>query len=68
MIDMDFSFLQGLTWYPKWIKNWFGDRRQRVVVMGCFSDRKFVTLRVLQVLVLGPLLLVIYTNDFENVG
>lgn len=47
-----------------WIQNCLGDRSQGVVVEGCFTDLWHVT-RVLQGIVLGPLLL-IYRNYLDG--
>ena len=44
----------------RWIQNWLGQRRQRVIAEGCVSEWRAVTSGVPQGSVLGPLPFVIY--------
>ena len=49
-----------------WIEQWLTDRRQRVVVDGEVSSWKSVLSGVPQGSVLGPILLLVYINDFNR--
>jgi len=50
----------------KWIQDWLSNRKQRVVLNGCFSEWRDVISGVLQGSVLGPLLFIIYIKDIDD--
>ncbi|KAF2368251.1 Reverse transcriptase domain [Trinorchestia longiramus] len=51
--------------YSRWIRNWLTGRTQRVVIHNKTSDSTLVTSGVPQGSSLGPLLFIIYINDFD---
>ncbi len=48
-----------------WIKNWLGNRKQRVIINCIASDWASITSGVPQGFVLGPVLFIIYINDID---
>ena len=50
----------------KWVKVFFDNRHQSVIVNGCLSEPKLVSSGVHQGSVLGPILFLIYINDLPQ--
>ena len=50
----------------RWTENWLSNRKQRLVLNGCFSEWRDVINGVRQVSVLGLLLFIIYINDTDD--
>ena len=49
-----------------WIQQWLTDRRQKILVDGEVSSWKSVLIGVPQGSLLGPILFLVYINDFEE--
>jgi len=50
----------------KWIEDWLSNRKQCVVLNGCFSEWGDVISGVPHGSILGPLLFIIYINDIDD--
>jgi len=50
----------------QWIENWLSNRKQRVILNGCFSEWRDVKSGGPQGSVWGPLLFVIYINNIDD--
>ena len=49
-----------------WLKSYLNNRKQYVHYNGCDSEKKIVTHGVPQGSILGPLLFILYINDFTR--
>jgi len=49
-----------------WIENWLSNRKQRVILNGCFSEWTYVMSEEPQGSVLGQLLFVIVINNIDD--
>ena len=58
--------IQGIV--LKWFSSYLSCRKQYVQYDGCKSDVKQITHRVLQGSILGPLLFILYINEFSRVS
>ena len=56
--------IRGIT--KKWFKSFLKDRKQYITIQGIKSDQELIDYGVTQGFVLGPLLFIIFINDFHS--
>ena len=56
--------IRGIT--KKWFKSFLKDTKQHITIQGIKSDQELIDYGVSQGFVLGPLLFIIFINDFHS--
>ena len=68
-IILDKLFIYGIRGnILKWFKSYLNERQQYVTLQGTESQIKYVTYGVPQGSIIGPLLIILYINDMNNVS